>query len=211
MTHELHPLCTLFPQLGDAEFAALVADIQANGLCQPIVLHQDMILDGRNRYRACLAAGVAPTFVEFDGGNLVSFVLSSNLHRRHMTPGQQAAIVASAQDWAKAHEPHRQSGKGSSCHPSDTVATRAAKSGASRSTQQRADKVAREAPDLAKEVGLGNVSLPDAVEQVTGKRPGAKPKPPEPDHDDGDTLESLIDELQAENTRLVTPPKPSAG
>lgn len=33
----------------------------------------------------------------------MSFVLSANLHRRHMTAGQQAAIVASAQDWAKAH------------------------------------------------------------------------------------------------------------
>ena len=102
MTHELHPLCTLFPRLTGAEFQSLRDDIRANGLRQPIVLHAGMILDGGNRYRACIEAGVEPSFVDFAGGNLVSFVLSANLHRRHMTAGQQAAIVASAQDWAKA-------------------------------------------------------------------------------------------------------------
>jgi hypothetical protein len=40
--------------------------------------------------------GVVPRFVKFAGGNIVSFVLSCNLHRRHMSPGQQATIVASA-------------------------------------------------------------------------------------------------------------------
>ena len=98
MTIELHPLCTLFPRLSGAEFDALRDDIKTNGLRSPIVLHEGMILDGGNRYRACIEAGVEPTFSKFDGGNLVSFVLSVNLHRRHMTAGQQAAIVASAQN-----------------------------------------------------------------------------------------------------------------
>ena len=43
-----------------------------------------------------------PFFKSFDGDSIVGFVLSANLHRRHMTPGQQAAIVASAQDWSQA-------------------------------------------------------------------------------------------------------------
>lgn len=85
-----------------ADFEALCSDIQINGLREPIVLHDGMILDGENRYRACQQVGVKPTFRTFDGGSIVAFVLSVNLRRRHMTTGQQSAIVASAQDWAKA-------------------------------------------------------------------------------------------------------------
>lgn len=178
MTYELHPLCTLFPRLAGAEFDALRDDIKAHGLRAPIVLHQGMILDGGNRYRACIEAGVEPRFVAFEGDSIVAFVLSANLHRRHLSAGQQAAIVAAAQDWAKAHLPHRE--KGAVLHPSagTTVAQRAAQSGASHRTQQLADKVAKVDPELARQVAHGTVSLPEAVERVTGKRPGKKPPKP---------------------------------
>lgn len=207
--HELHPLCTLFPRLAGAEFEALKADIAANGLRQPIVLHDGMILDGGNRYRACLEAGVKPTFAKFSGGNLVSFVLSANMHRRHLSPGQQAAIVASAQDWAKAqtHGGSRTGGQVATL-PLETIKQRAAESGASERTQRMADKVAKADPALARDVAHGKTTLPKAVAKVEG-RPTAKPaKPapaPEPANDDHDApgLAELVDELQAENTRLT--------
>lgn len=172
---ELHPLCTLFPRVQGAEFDALVADIKANGLRQPITLHNGMILDGGNRYAACVAAGMEPEFAEFEGENIVAFVLSANLHRRHLSPGQQAAIVASAQDWAKAqtHGGNRR-GDQAATLPLDTVRQRAAESGAGERTQRMADAVARAAPDLARKVAHGVVSLPKAHEQVTGK-PARKP------------------------------------
>lgn len=178
MSYDLHPLCTLFPRVTGAEFDVLTADIRANGLREPITVHQGLILDGGNRYRACLEAGIEPRFTEFSGGNLVSFVLSANLHRRHLTASQQAAIVASAQDWARAqsHGGDRASAPESTC--SDTTATRAAQSGASVSTQRRADAVAKADPELAKKVALGEVSLPRAVEQVApqlASKPKAKP------------------------------------
>lgn len=192
--HELHPLCTLFPRLAGAEFDALKADISANGLRQPIVLLDGMILDGGNRYRACIDAGVKPTFTKFTGGNIVSFVLSANLHRRHMSAGQQAAIVASAQDWAKAQPAHRPSDKPATLPGSklDTVSDRAAQSGASERTQRMADKVAKKSPELAKQVAHGEISLPKAVKQVEPAKPKseAKPKKGEP------TIESLLEENQ---------------
>ena len=165
--YQLHPLSTLFPRLVGAEFDALVDDIAANGLRDPIVLHNGMILDGGNRAAACEAAGVEARYVEFAGGNIVSFVLSANLHRRHLSPAQSAAIVSSAQDWAKAqtHGGNRRADQ-MDCSPLETIAGRAAASGASTKTQQRADKVAKADPELAKQVAHGEVSLRAAVANV---------------------------------------------
>jgi flagellar biosynthesis GTPase FlhF len=209
MSYELHPLCTLFPRVTGAEFDGLVADIKAHGLRQPIVLHGGMILDGGNRYRACVEAGVEPVFQEFQGDSLVSFVLSANLHRRHLSAGQQAAIVASAQDWAKAQTVGKP--KSGNVTGLATVAERAAKSGASDKTQRMADKVAKADPELAKKVAHGEISLPKAVEKVApqiatkpSKTPKAAARQPEPanDADTGQSIDELIAEIQKENEQL---------
>lgn len=209
MSYELHPLCTLFPRVTGAEFAALVADIRDNGLRQPIVLHHGMILDGGNRFRACIEAGVEPSFIEFDGGNLVSFVLSANLHRRHMSAAQQAAIVASAQNWAQAQSVGRPKKSAPESTFLDTTEKRAAQSGASLATQRRADAVAKADPELAAKVAHGAVSLPRAVEQVAPQLASRKTSPaPEPvaepanDADSGQSLDELIAEIQHENELL---------
>ncbi len=91
-----HPIANLFPMIGKAEMEELAGDIRENGLLEPIVLHEAMILDGRNRYAACEKAGIAPRFVEWkgEGGSPLRFVLSHNLHRRHLTTSQRAAIAA---------------------------------------------------------------------------------------------------------------------
>ena len=44
-----HPYADIFPLLEGEPFDKLVADIKANGLMQPITIHEDMVLDGRNR------------------------------------------------------------------------------------------------------------------------------------------------------------------
>ena len=62
-----HPYADILPLLEGEAFDALVADIRANGLLEPITLYEGMILDGRNRWNACKAAGVEPQFREFDG------------------------------------------------------------------------------------------------------------------------------------------------
>lgn len=217
MSYELHPLCTLFPRVTGAEFDGLVADIKAHGLRQPIVLHDGMILDGGNRYRACVEAGVEPVFQEFQGDSLVSFVLSANLHRRHLSPGQQAAIVASAQDWAKAqvvgNPAFKQAGQKCNVAPLQTVSDRAAQSGASVRTQKMADKVAKADPELAKKVAHGEVSLPKAVQKVEAKTKKAAPAPA-PLHvvaPTGDVITEadlhedpadLLEELQRDNEEL---------
>ena len=101
---KLHPLCELFPKLEQVEFEQLCEDLYANGQRELIITFQGQILDGRNRYEACLNIGKVPAFKEYEGGDPLAFVMSANLHRRHLTAGQQAAIVAMAQDWDKAQK-----------------------------------------------------------------------------------------------------------
>ena len=52
------------------------------------------ILDGRNRYMVCRDLDVEPRFTRWDGrGSAVAFVVSLNIHRRHLTASQRAAIA----------------------------------------------------------------------------------------------------------------------
>jgi hypothetical protein len=53
-----------------------------------------MLIDGRNRLEACTRAKVKPATVTLNGEDPTAYVLSTNIHRRHMTKGQQAMAVA---------------------------------------------------------------------------------------------------------------------
>ena len=86
-----HPAVNAFPMLSDERHAALVADIKANGLRVPIVLQDGMILDGRNRYKACQELGITPEIMEYTG-NPWAYVWSLNGTRRDLTDAQRAAI-----------------------------------------------------------------------------------------------------------------------
>lgn len=91
---EYHELANVFPMLPDAELEALAADIQANGLWHDITTYQGKILDGRNRYAACVLADVEPRFTEYTGDNPVAFVVSENIARRHLDESQRAMCAA---------------------------------------------------------------------------------------------------------------------
>jgi len=90
-----HAAAEIFPMMVGCDLDALVADIRDNGQREPIILHDGLILDGRNRFAACKVLGITPLTAEWDGhGTPEAFVVSMNLHRRHLNDGQRAMVAA---------------------------------------------------------------------------------------------------------------------
>ena len=107
---EFHPLSEVLPLIEGQAYADLVASIKASGLHDTITLLDGMILDGRNRYRACLDAGIEPRTAVFEGDDPVAFVVAKNLHRRHLTVGQRALAVAKLATLSKGERQNLNSG-----------------------------------------------------------------------------------------------------
>ncbi len=53
-----------------------------------------VVLQERNRYRAAKTAGVPFEVREYDGDDAAAFVVSLNLHRRHLSESQRAMVAA---------------------------------------------------------------------------------------------------------------------
>jgi len=102
--YPVHAIASLFPMLSDEELDALAEDIKENGQREPIAitlsdlddLDSLVVIDGRNRYAACIRAGVTPWFDErYDvrPDQIGPWIISTNIHRRHLEKGQRAAIA----------------------------------------------------------------------------------------------------------------------
>lgn len=89
-----HPLADIFPLISGTEFDALRDDVAAHGVREPVVIYEGAILDGRNRYRAAIAAGVDCPLQMYEGNDPAAFVVSLNIHRRHLTESQRAMAAA---------------------------------------------------------------------------------------------------------------------
>ncbi len=111
---EFHPYANMFPLLDGVEFEALCEDIKQNGLLNAIVLHENKILDGRNRWRACQQAGVEAKYETLDKEcDPLTYVFSTNLHRRHLTSSQRACLAVEVEPLfiSEAKEAQRLSGQ----------------------------------------------------------------------------------------------------
>lgn len=96
--YEVHPFADAFPLIEGDEFDELVLDIKRNGLREPIILSHDrrVLIDGRNRFRACEAAGVDLVHetlgARYTEAMVLDLIVSKNVQRRQLNPGQRALV-----------------------------------------------------------------------------------------------------------------------
>jgi hypothetical protein len=91
-----HPAAETFRTMTEEEFGAFKEDIRKNSQREPIVLLDGKILDGRNRYRACRELGFEPRAISASSVNIgdpLSYVLSANLHRRHLSAEEKRDVL----------------------------------------------------------------------------------------------------------------------
>lgn len=93
---EFHEAANIFPMLPEEKLDCLADDIKKNGLQYPVEICDGKIIDGRNRWMACLRAGVDADTVDVCPDDPIAYVLSLNLHRRHLDATQQSMIAARA-------------------------------------------------------------------------------------------------------------------
>jgi ParB-like chromosome segregation protein Spo0J len=168
---EFHEAANIFP-LDDEHLEQLAADIKANGQHVPIEILDGKILDGRRRSLACRIAGVQPVTRAVSPDDPVQYVLSLNLHRRHLTPSQASMCAARARDIYERQAKERMSegGKNKGVEnfpPLEPVKARDAAGkafGVSGKSVDHAKRVIEKGiPELAKAVDSGRIAVSTAA------------------------------------------------
>lgn len=158
----VHPAADIFPPMGVDDFRALVEDIRLYGQREPITLWRGQVIDGRHRLRACVELERAPITRTWDGpeGGIVAYVISCNLHRRHLNESQRAMVAARIATLGEGRPEKTAQG----CAVSQTGA--AALLNVSRRSVQSARQVIERAPDLAPAVERGEITVTEAARQI---------------------------------------------
>jgi site-specific DNA-methyltransferase (adenine-specific) len=189
-----HPAADAFPMMDAARLDELKADIAANGQREPITVCDGMILDGRNRYRACIELGIEPETRKYSGDPW-AFAWSLNGERRDLEATVRALIFRRCQEgsdnWAKRLEKIAEEGNkkkaaaaigNSNAAKAKTVTdhddpplkkadkhpareARAAEAKVSPATMARADQIAKR-PDLEKKVVAGEMKPAEALREI---------------------------------------------
>ena len=94
---DYHPYTEIWPLLTGRQFEDLKADIKTHGQRVDVLTYQGLVLDGRNRVRACETLDIPVRCVEANVKNdseALDLVASLNTHRRHLTTAERAVAGA---------------------------------------------------------------------------------------------------------------------
>jgi hypothetical protein len=165
-----NPIAEAFPLLAEDDRMAIRDDIQRNGQRDPIITYKGQVVDGRNRDIICKELGIKPKMEEWDGnGSLSDFIVSKNMHRRHLDESQRAMVAAKL----KAYQ--EQEAKGKSCGKKAGARANLPAKGRVRDQVAKALKVSGRSvgsaskvlshgiPELAKAVETGQVKVSTAA------------------------------------------------
>jgi len=197
--YDFHPLADIFPMLEDksAAFEALVDDIRERKQQEPVWLYEGKILDGRNRYLACQRLNKEVQVKDFTGDDPIGFVLSANLHRRHLDESQRAMVGAKLTSLGLGANQHTK-GEGTSIEVASNLLN------IGRASIERARKVLNTGDaKLVAAVEQGQVSVSAAANQTanqdkssTGK--GSKSGKSKSRKDSPKDLKTQIDDFETE-------------
>lgn len=158
---EYHEIANIFPMMTNAEYEHLKADIVLNGQLDPVVLYEGKILDGRNRWKACTELGLVINYDQYQGDNPLSYVISKNLHRRHLNETQRAVVASKLANMRQGER-------------TDIVSidTKLSMVGAAkllnigRNTVARVKEVERKAPEFIPQMERGEMTVNQAITQI---------------------------------------------
>jgi phage N-6-adenine-methyltransferase len=179
-------IVSIFPSMGEAEYADFRADVEANGLLSPITVWRGEVVDGRHRARACSELGIEPRCTELPDAwgqeRVVRHIVSLNLHRRHLDTSQRGLVAGrlttTSRDKGEAvAESNRRRGSQPSASnvalddADDTptpvpLVTRSDAAGllnVSEKTVERARTILDAAPELAPAIERGEVTIAGAL------------------------------------------------
>lgn len=155
---EYHSLSEIFPLVGKEDLTSLSERIKKNGLKEKIVLYEDKILDGRNRYKACLIAGVEPEYEEYTGDDPYEYVIDLNYYRRHLNESQRAMVAAKMANMNRGDNQHTAIAVTSQSKAAEIL-------NVSVDSLQRAKKVqVQGVPELVQRVKEGTLAVSTAAE-----------------------------------------------
>jgi len=170
--YPVHPVASLFPMIDDESLNALAEDIKKNGQREPIIvayldeamIDEPVVIDGRNRHAACKLADIDPEFKfvmslndrELSAQVIADWIISHNLHRRHLTTSQKAMVGQGYLAYLKEEAKKRQDAGRVNSHASRRGELASAKSREPNVRESRSDVRA------AKIVGVGEKSIRDA-------------------------------------------------
>jgi N6-adenosine-specific RNA methylase IME4 len=174
-----HEYADIFPMLPLEELDTLAADIAANGLLEPITLYEGKVLDGRNRYVACLNVAVDPRLTQYTGDDPLGFVVSKNLHRRQLTSSQRAVVALEVERHIALRGRDNQSTQTTQGYqridnPVDALRDAADLVGTNRQYVSDAKKIAAQAPELIPQIASGAMTIPEAKRELKEQEREAK-------------------------------------
>lgn len=195
--YEVHPTAAAFPFMPNAEYKLFKADIKANGVREPAIVKGNILIDGRHRVAACEELEIECPVREFDGdeSQIVAFIISENLHRRHLTDDQRIATLAkirapeikaaaAADKAGKGKKKGKDEASGDLFSAPDEPAKKPKGSAAKRLAEEaktsghkasQALETATHAPEVLDQVIAGKETLKTAAKTAKAKKAASKP------------------------------------
>jgi hypothetical protein len=211
---ERHQLSSAFPDMSREEYSELLDSVKKIGIQNPIVIFEDMILDGWHRYRASVELDIeCPAIDLAEGVSPQDYVIAQNISRRSLTASQRALAIVMVNSWRRSGVKSKGSPED---HPEKTNQEMVELSKTSSKTINRAKKVISDAvKEVVEAVQAGQIGIVKASEiakldkdkQATAlKNPVKKTKPAKktvpkevvPEYDPSDDMRESIAVLNEE-------------